>query len=222
MERDEIHDLTAAYALDALSAAEAEAFEEHLRRCGRCRDEVARLREPVAALAHDAPPAAAPPELRARILDQARRERGRVVPLRPRWAVPAAAAAAVAACAALGLGLWAASLHRDLGRRDALMAILADPGARRVALSGGRGTLVVSPDRRAALLAASLGAPPSGKTYEIWVIRGGTPARAGLFSGQGAVLVDRTLPPGSTLAVTLERAGGVERPTSRPLLTARV
>ena len=37
MERAEIHDLSAAYALDALDGDELEAFEEHLARCAECR-----------------------------------------------------------------------------------------------------------------------------------------------------------------------------------------
>ncbi|MGH2450297.1 MAG: anti-sigma factor, partial [Candidatus Limnocylindria bacterium] len=85
MERGEVHGLTAAYALDALGdAAEAE-YEAHLRHCERCRDELAAFQEAATALAHAAPPAAPPPALRERILEQARSERPNVVPLRPRW-----------------------------------------------------------------------------------------------------------------------------------------
>src|SRR6476660_9653690 len=161
-----MHELTVPYALDALDAEEAQAFEEHLRQCEPCRDEVAVLRTTAASLAHDAPPAAAPPELRERILATARAERGNVVPLRPRWAVPAAAAAAVAACAALALGVWAATLNHTLGNRDAALrnqaralAVAASPDARRISLTGGHGALVVTPDGRAALLLSGLPKP---------------------------------------------------------------
>src|SRR5690349_9760843 len=120
MDPDAVHDLTAAYALDALDERERETYEEHLARCERCRAELEGLQPSVAALAY-APEAAAPsPALRGRILDAARAERGEnVVPLRPRWAVPSAIAAAVAACAALGFGIWSASLHSDLSRAQA-------------------------------------------------------------------------------------------------------
>ena len=47
----DIHDLTAAYALDALDEHEAREFEAHLAQCERCRDELARLSESAAALA---------------------------------------------------------------------------------------------------------------------------------------------------------------------------
>ena len=108
MEANPLHDLTAAYALDALDAEDARAYEAHLAHCGRCRDELASLSEAAGALAYATETPPPPPELRARILQEARRERPNVVPLRPRWAIPAAAAAAVAACAALALGIWAA------------------------------------------------------------------------------------------------------------------
>jgi len=46
----DLHELTPAYALDALAADEAEAYEEHLAQCERCRAELAELRETAAAL----------------------------------------------------------------------------------------------------------------------------------------------------------------------------
>ena len=57
------------------------------------------------------------------------------------------------------------------------------------------------------------------------MIDGGTPAPAGLFARGGenvVVPVERKVAPGSTVAVTLERAGGVDAPTSKPLFSAEV
>jgi anti-sigma-K factor RskA len=227
VERDDIHELTAPYALDALDPQEERAFEEHLRGCEQCRDEVALLRGTAASLAHHAPPASPPPELRARILETARAERGNVVPLRPRWAAPVAAVAAVAACAAVVLGVWAATLNHTLGNRDAALqtqqralAVAASPGARRIALTGGHGALVVAPDGRAALLLSHLPAPRPGKVFEAWVVTGGSAAPAGLFRGSGttAVPLERGVPAGATVAVTIERSGGAQQPTGKPIL----
>jgi anti-sigma-K factor RskA len=228
VERDDIHELTAPYALDALDEHEVRAFEEHLRGCERCRDEVAMLRATAASLAHDAPAVAPPLELRSRILATARAERGNVVPLRPRWAVPAAAAAAVAACAALGFGLWAATLDHTLGNREAALrsqaralAVAASPDARRIALTGGHGALVVTHDGRAALLLADLPEPGAGKVFEAWVVSGGSAMPAGVFSAAGrttAVALERDVPAGASVAVTIERAGGAQQPTSAPIL----
>ncbi|MDX6465507.1 MAG: hypothetical protein QOI27_547 [Gaiellaceae bacterium] len=227
MEANDIHELTVPYALDALDPREAGEFEEHLRRCEPCRDEVAALRSTAASLAHDAPPAAPPPELRERILATARAERGNVVPLRPRWAVPAAAVAAVAACAALAFGILAQTLHQTLSSRDAALAaqaralaVAADPDARRIPLTGGHGALVVDPQGRAALLLSRLQAPGPGKVYEAWVMSGGIAAPAGLFSdggGETAVALDRTVPRGAAVAVTIERAGGAKQPSGAPV-----
>jgi anti-sigma-K factor RskA len=227
VERDDIHELTAPYALDALDPSEERAFEEHLRGCERCRDEVAMLRATAASLAHDAPAAAPPPELRSRVLAAARAERGNVVPLRRRWAAPVAAVAAVAACAAVGLGIWAAMLHHTLGTREAALrnqeralAVAAAPGARRIPLTGGHGALVVTPDGRAALLLAGLPEPGSGKVFEAWVVSGGSAAPAGVFRGARttAVALERPVPAGATVAVTIERSGGAQQPSGQPIV----
>lgn len=232
MERDDIHELTAPYALDALDAHEVAAFEEHLRECERCREEVAVLRATAASLAHDAPAVAPPAELRSRILATARAERGNVVPLRPRWAAPVAAAAAVAACAALGFGIWAATLEHTLGNREAALrnqaralAVAASPDARRIPLTGGHGALVVTRTGRAALLLADLPEPGAGKVFEAWVISGGAAAPAGVFSAKdrtAAIALERDVPAGATVAVTIERAGGVQQPTSAPIVRSTV
>ena len=65
----EIHDATAAYALDALDPAEQDEFELHLAGCADCRAEVAELREVAAdlVLPDAAPPP--PPSLRASVLE---------------------------------------------------------------------------------------------------------------------------------------------------------
>jgi hypothetical protein len=76
------------------------------------------------------------------------------------------------------------------------------------------------------LIASRLPAPPPGKTYEMWIIRGGKPAPAGLFSsnphGDAIHLYRPAAPPAErdVVAVTLEAAGGVEAPTSTPVIVA--
>lgn len=216
MDDDTIHDLTAAYVLDALAPVELEAFEAHLATCERCREEVAELAASAGALAYAVPPVAPPAGLRGRILDAARAERPNVVPLRPRWAIPIAAAAAIAACAAVGLGVWNVSLHDQLaGARD--QALL------RVAVSGASGSLIVASGGSGALLLSDLPAAPAGKTYEAWVIRGRAVASAGLFRGGEAttvVALSRPVPVGSQVAVTIEPAGGTAAPTRSPLIVS--
>jgi anti-sigma factor RsiW len=231
MDAHALHQLTAAYALDALDEREEREYEQHLARCPSCRDELTSLSEAASSLAYATDAPAPPTALRERILDQARAERPNVVPLRRHWFVPAvSAAAAVAAVVAVGLGIWAASLASDLdgeraarARDERAMAVLADPQARRIPLKGERGTLVVSRTGQAALVVVGLGRAPEGKTYEAWVIEGGKPARAGIFAGgEGALAVPLRgpVPDGATVAVTLERKGGVNQPTGTPLFSA--
>jgi len=215
------HSLVAPYALDALDASEEQEFEQHLALCERCREELAGLREAAAALALGAPEAAPPPELRQRILDQARSERPNVVPLRRprRWAGPLAATSAVAAAAAVVLGIWATSLNNST---DPLESVLSKPGARLVAM-GRYGGVAVGPDGQG-VLALAVPPAPTSKTYEAWVIRGGKATPAGLFQGRpgtSIVKVSKPVPVGSVVAVTIERAGGVRQPTAKPLAVSR-
>jgi anti-sigma-K factor RskA len=212
------HSLVAPYALDALDQQEEREFEEHLASCESCREELARLREAAASLAYASAGAAPPAALRKRILDQARAERPNVVslPRRRNWTAPLAAAAAVAAAAAIALGVWGAT--RPTGS-DPFAAVLAQSGAKVVSM-GDRGALAVAPDGSAAI---ALSAPnaPTGKTYEAWVIRDGAARRAGLLSGRSTLRIEQRVGKGAIVAVTLERAGGVDRPTTPPVAQTR-
>jgi anti-sigma-K factor RskA len=225
MEANALHELTAAYALDALDPEDAREYEAHLARCERCRAQLAELSQSASALAYGVEAPAPPPELRARILDQAARERTNVVPLRPGWRTPVAAVAAVAACAALAFGLWAASLstrldsrEAELDRQESVARILAQPDSRTIPFDGG--TLVVSRTGDAALVLRRLDEPGSGLTYEAWVADEGAPRPAGLFDGGELVAVPLEQPvrAGALVLVTKEKAGGVLAPTQAPFL----
>jgi anti-sigma factor RsiW len=208
------HANVAPYALDALDEHDEHEFEEHLASCERCREDLAGLREAAAGLAYGAAGPAPPPELKLQILDRARAERPNVIPLpqRRRWAAPVAAAAALAAAFALGIGVWATTRPAS---GDAFSTVLAKPGAKLMPMDG-KGALAVAPDGSAAV-ALTLPSAPSGKTYEAWVMHNGTAEPAGLFSRSAVVKIDRPVKRGSVVAVTLERAGGVDQPTGSPL-----
>jgi Anti-sigma-K factor rskA/Putative zinc-finger len=219
---DDLHELSALYALDALEGDERARFEAHLDGCVPCREQLAGLQGAAGALAFAVAGPAPPAELRSLILDAARAEGQNVVPLRPRrsLAVSLSVAVAVAAtAAAVAFGLWAASLDHSLSGERAAVRILGDPLARHIPLTQVRGALVVAPSGEATL-AADLPAPPHGKVYEAWVIDASAVQRAGTFTGQRATLTTR-VPVGATVKVTLERAGGVDAPTSQVLLSAR-
>ena len=194
------HDLTAAYALDALDSDEAEAYERHLSQCEECREQLAELTESATALAFATVAPAPPPRLRASILEAAAAERTNVVPLlRRRWVARGlAVAAAAAACIVVG---FVVSLSQS--SKTQVFTVMVDRNG------------------SATLSATGLEAAPSGKTYEAWVIPAGsaTPRPAGLFPGGPGTTVrlKGTVPPHAAVAVTVEPAGGSPKPTTKPI-----
>jgi anti-sigma factor RsiW len=201
----DLHDLTAAYALDALDPDEAEAYERHLGQCEQCRAQLAELGETSTALAFGTVAPAPSPRLRSAILEAAAAERSNVVPLvRRRWAARGlSVAAAAAACAVVGF----------------VVASTQSNGERLVSAA-----VVVRPNGTATLHVSGLAAAPHGKTYEAWIIPvTGPPRPAGLFSGGEATTVrlHGAVPHNAVVAVTLERAAGATSPTTPAVFSTR-
>jgi anti-sigma-K factor RskA len=236
MDRAEIHELSAAYALDALDHTELGAFEEHLAHCPECRENVASFQTAASELAYDADAPPPSPVLRNRILTQAASERPSVpaaAPSRRRWALPVAAGAAVAAgCASLALAFWAADLSQQVDdfqarehAADEVALMLADPSVERIPLEGGNGVLVVDEETQEGhLVLFGLDQAPEAHTYEAWVIRDDEAVAAGLFSGgeerATVVRLSEPVPAGAVVAVTVEVAGGVEQSEQQPIITS--
>jgi anti-sigma-K factor RskA len=227
MDSGTIHELSAAYALDALDPAEEREFEQHLRTCEHCREDVASFEAAAAALAFGVASPEPPPALRGRILQRVQSERAVVVPFKRRrisFGVVSGLAAA-AAVVAIGLGIWAVSLSNDLDATREVNRVLADPGARTIELEGADGRLVVSPEGDAALVVRNLDPAPQGQTYQAWVIEGkAAPKPAGLFNGDDRndlLLLDQDVPANAVVAVTVEPDGGVDAPTTQPIFSAQ-
>jgi anti-sigma factor RsiW len=232
-----IHELTAGYALDALDSEERSAYEAHLPACEHCQQELASFWTTTEALAVAASGPEPSPALRERILADVRAEPPQNVlpfePRRRRVAPVLGAVAAVAAVVALGIGLWASDLSSQLDetraaleRQEAAAEILVDPAAQSVALQAGTGRLVVDADGQAVLVLDGLDPAPAGKTYEMWIVPGGdinAANRAGLFPGSDGteiVGLEGTVTPGDVVAVTIESAGGVDAPTTQPIVAS--
>lgn len=216
MEQELIHELVAAYALDALDDSERREFEDHLAGCEQCAAEVEGLSDAAAALACVPEGPAPPPALRDRVLERVHEDRhSNVVLLAPRrrFALPAVATFAVAAAAAaVVLGLWASSLSTSLDRKSAISSVLAT-GTR---VPMGTASQVVVGSNGQAVVVSSLGRAPAGKTYELWVIQGDAVRSAGLFSmgkTSSPVLLERRVPKGAHVGISIERSGGVSQPT---------
>ncbi|SEF25922.1 Anti-sigma-K factor RskA [Amycolatopsis pretoriensis] len=214
----ELHTLTGAYALDALSDVERAGFERHLGECPACRQEVAELRATGARLgAADA--VTPPPELRSLVLAAVARtrqlppripvqrggkpRRGRV--FRLRMTLVAAAAAAVVA---VGVGVVTSTPPAPVD------SVLSAPDASAIQGTGeGHATLVVSRSRnQAVLLAADLPALDAGHVYQVWLIRAGEAHSAGILQPR---MLMSDIPPGTDrIGITVEPAGGSAGPTT--------
>lgn len=232
----ETHELIAAYALDALDDADHSRVDELLATSAEAREELRSFAEVSAALAVGVCGPAPRPDLRERILAGARAEPQNVVPFERHASKRSLApvlgtATAIAAAVAIGLGIWGVSLagklddtRSALQRERTASTILGDPTARTVSLSSGSGKLVVDPAGRAVLVVEGLAPAPAGKTYEVWIMHGVEPSAAGTFVSGGkrnVVPVAGTVDADSVVAVTVEEAGGVDAPTSAPVVASQ-
>ena len=225
----DVHTLTGAYAADALDPEERARFEEHLRDCSACQEEVAELSATAARLAF-AVAEPAPERLRSTVLAAAAGTRqlppaARLValPARQPWhRQPATVAAALLLVVAAGLGAWALAAERAADRAERIVAVATDPDAVRVVVpiaGGGTGTLLTA-DGRTVLRTTPLPELPDDRVYQLWVLdpqQG--PQSAGVLGGGGrleALVVG--VGAGDGMGLTAEPAGGSAAPTGDLLL----
>ncbi len=199
-----VHQEGAAFALDALDREEAEAFRQHLAACPDCHAELEELRFAATALAFAVEPLAPRESLRPRVLDTG----ARVIPL-PRRRRPRLLAAALVAA---GCAVIVAAV-RPWETGDSRV------GFRRYEATGTNATLLVGRSGDAVLAARRLPPLAAGTVYELWVIAGERTQPAGVFRGPLATLT-RPVPPGATVAVSVEPTGGSSRPTGPLVLRA--
>jgi anti-sigma-K factor RskA len=245
---DELRTLASAHALDALDVADADAVQAHLATCAECRAVFDDALEAAAALALAAPSAQPPAELRDRILAAARAEgQPEAAPPRPvevaaarerrrgllGFLTPSRGLAAAFAIAAVAAAVFAISADRRANRlqdqRDALAA-LTHGDASVVALRAGKRATdasVVVPREGTPVLVSSLHSAPTDRVYQVWAIpptANPVPQSLGIFRGGGQALlkIGRTLPAGTTIAITVEPGGGSKLPTSAPIAAAAV
>ncbi len=239
----DVHTLSGAYALDALSNGEQDTFRTHLDACPACREEVQELRHAAARMGA-AQWSSPSPALRTRILEAAARtpqlpparsvspsrDTGNDVPGAPvvddltrrRWPAMLAAAAAVVA---LALGGVTAVRSLDDGAGDLTAGpakVFEADDVRRATVetsNGGALTVGISESRNEmAVDAREL--PPLDRqhVYQLWTMADDSTVGV-------AILTDDTtgasmgLPaPDTRVAVTVEPAGGSDQPTSEPIV----
>jgi len=88
------------------------------------------------------------------------------------------------------------------------------------------GKLFVSPSQGVLLIAGNLQPAPSGKAYEMWIIKDGKAKAAGMFQsapdGSAMHMQRGTVANAGAVAVTLENEAGADQPTSTPLFAAPI
>src|ERR1017187_10636666 len=89
-----------------------------------------------------------------------------------------------------------------------------------------KGKVFVSPSQGVLLIAGNLPPAPSGKAYEMWIVKDGKARAAGTFQAapDGTALHIQRGSAANTdaVAVTLENEAGADQPTSTPLFAAPI
>lgn len=224
---NDLHALTGAYVLDALTDLERAAFERHLEDCADCRAEVASLSAAAVGLS-ELSAALPPPALREQVLAGTRIIR----PLPPRthsdhrrprrWPRLVAAAAAV-----IGLGAGVSTVWHPW-KPEVTQMSLADrvrqaPDAQRWTQrlpDGARATVIRSVSVGAAVWESDgLAAAPAGRVYQLWLQAPDESLQpAGLMSsGDGAVVLRGDAVTAIGAGLTVEPSGGSPAPTTTPI-----
>jgi anti-sigma-K factor RskA len=215
--RDEL----AAYLLGALDAAAAAAVEQHLAGCEECRTELEWLRPAVRMLPESVERVEPPPELRARVMDEARADAGsqrtRTSPSRGagRWRpVTLRMGVGLAVALALVAGLAGYAI-RDGGSGGGATTVAAGqaPGVTAQVISEGDG---------GTLRLANVSQLPPDEVLQAWVRRGEKVESAKtLFvpnpDGTATAAID-DMRGVEVVMVTAEPRGGSDHPTSEPLV----
>lgn len=236
----DIHTLTGAYALNALTDDERQEFDAHLALCPSCAQELRELAETAARMGSTCA-TIPPPGLKTQVMTAARiirqlpprledinstPRRGRRA--RARHSLLAVAAAVILAVASLAVMTVDAERRADRTQAltNAVASVVSAPDARMVAgATGPRGSgrVVVSRLRdKAVFVAAGMTPAPAAKTYQAWLIGPSGTHSAGLLdvgnTGSTGPLVAAGLGSATTLGLTIEPAGGSTQPSTPPLL----
>lgn len=230
---EDLHGLSGAYVLDALSETEAQSFRRHLGDCPACRQEVHELQETAAQLGagqSQQPPA----HLKVRVMSAVDQEPQ--LPRQPphpgsghdpgagsrRW-MPrlGAAAAAVLLAVAVGIGIsqW---LQPDGSLADEVVAVFEASDAQTVTAQTRKGSdirVAVSESLdRMALDSDQLRPLGDQRVYQLWTLHDGVAKPAGLLTDPDRGVAMEMPAPGVKVAITVEPEGGSQQPTSKPIV----
>ena len=239
MDDKSFDDLKDAYALGALPDGERATVEAYLALHPERQAEIDELAGVTSLLALAPPEYEPSADLRHRVMEavEAESARPRAARRRPasswldRFAGLRNVALGAAAVLMVGLLSWNVLLQenvRDLRGQveDARTAEQAQE-TREIELGGAwaeqgaRAEVTALKDDRAILVVEDMPPMPEGRTGQVWVIHGKKPQPSGLLEPSGnmaATAITTPLNDGDTIAVTVEPAGGSDKPTSDPVL----
>lgn len=243
--KDDLYrDDLAAYALGTLDKADANALENHLKKCPECRAELAAFTEISEGLLLAIPPKSPPASLKGKIASQLPAPQKSFfgdffAQLQNISFFQAATAAAFVFL--IGMSLYSTAQVRQLQQQQALLthymeveqsavAMLAYPNTETILVSEGiAGSLLINQERNTAVLFTWHMPPaPTGMQYQIWLIgEDGERVSGGVYdalAGEEYTSAEIELEPELGLAsfiglgVTIEPMGGSPHPTGENVL----
>lgn len=236
---NDVHTLSGAYALNALTAEEAEEFSRHLAVCEACRIEVREFQEAAARMgaAEALPPS---PELKQRVM--AAIDRTPQIPPRPAqgtgaaqrtsggaphnrrrlftWVASAAAAVVLVGMGVVGVRAVFAPQPPELSTAASQVFTSSDVRTATVrTANGGELRVGVSPKlHEMAVDTRDLPKLDSSHVYQIWAVHEGTMRSAAILSDPTAGAAMGLPGPKTQVAVTVEPKGGSQQPTTNPIV----
>jgi anti-sigma-K factor RskA len=215
-DHDEIEALLALRALGGAEPSDERRLESemssHGASCADCARLAAESAEAAGRLAFAVEPIEPPSGFEDRVVASLGHPRVRA---RRRWpSVRALAAAAAVAILAFAAG-WL--VRPQAGGSLEVAPMKGSNGRVAVAYRAGAEGIV--------LFGSGLGAPPSGRVYELWLIRDGTPIRQGCFAPSGTagpilIVGQETVRASDVAAVTVESTACPNAPTTKPIMSA--
>ena len=252
MDRRQIEELLAFYALDALNDEERQVVEAYLEEHPEARQEVEEMRSAVSALPYGVSPVEPSPRSKEALMMRVAADRRQSLSTQNQSARPrlsrwgsffqafSLGAAAIAILWAIALNAQVRDLRNEIAQLDKELASQKDEiqvineqllqitpsTVITVSLKGtdvepqAQGQLIANPDSQSGVLAvAKLRPLEAGKTYQVWLIRGGKPVSAGLLTvneeGQGVLVISSEEEIGSfdALGISIEPKKGSIQPT---------
>lgn len=225
MDHDLVQESLGAYALGAMPADELAQIRAHILNCETCMRDADALAEAASSFGITAGSVPLPSGFSQRVLEQVRADRptSARASRRPqrRWSVVlAGTTAAVVTVVAVSTVI---ATRSDLDRAEMILAaVLHGEGLDLRGPSGAVGK-VTSSGSGTLFAATGMQAAPADHDYQLWLLRNGEPVSAGTFdidNGIGIVETDLSLEGFDGAAVTIERDGGVDRPTGDAVLSS--